>query len=179
MVDEIELVEYDPSWPRLFEQERARLEAVLPADQVLAIEHAGSTAVPGLPAKPVIDIFVAVRSIETARTTLVGPIEELGYLCWAENPDKRRMFFVKGMPPYGERRSHHVHVLEPTHAHWQRSLVFRDYLRAHPDEAARYHLLKLHLAERHRTDREAYTRGKDAYVLAIIDAARKANSAMS
>jgi GrpB-like predicted nucleotidyltransferase (UPF0157 family) len=173
MADDIELVDHDPNWPRLFEEERALLGRVLPADQVLAVEHAGSTAIPGLPAKPIIDIFVAVRSIETARATLVGPVEALGYLFWAENPDQSRMFFVKGMPPYGERRTHHIHVLEPASGSWQRVLVFRDYLRAHPDEAARYCQLKLDLAQRHHADREAYTRGKDAYVLAVVEMARR------
>lgn len=176
MADEIELVDCDPSWPRLFEEERALLKRLLPDDQVLAIEHAGSTAIPGLAAKPIIDIFVAVRSIEVAKATLVPPIEAIGYVYWAENPDQSRMFFVKGMPPYGERRTHHIHVLEPMSGHWQRVLAFRDYLRAHPDEAARYHQLKLDLAQRHHADREAYTRGKDAYVLAVVEMARNAEA---
>ena len=129
----------------------------LPADQVLAIEHAGSTAIPGLAAKPIIDIFIAVPSIDVARTTLVEPIKTLGYVYWEENPDKDRMFFVKGMPPYGERRTHHVHIFEPTSEFWQRALAFRDYLRRHPDEAERYQQLKLDLAVRYRSDREAYS----------------------
>jgi GrpB-like predicted nucleotidyltransferase (UPF0157 family) len=173
MADEIEIVHYDPNWPRLFEEERALIERVLPADRVLAVEHAGSTAIPGLAAKPIIDIFLAVRSIEMARTALVAPIEAIGYVYWAENPDKARMFFVKGMPPYGERRTHHIHIMEPSNAAWQRTLIFRDYLRAHPDEAERYQQLKRDLAQHHRSDREAYTRAKDSYVLAVAEMARK------
>jgi len=172
MADEIEIVDYDPSWPRLFEEERAALARVLPAEQILAIEHAGSTAIPGLAAKPIIDIFVAVPSIDQARATLVEPIEKLGYAYWAENPKRDRMFFVKGMPPYGPRRTHHVHVSEPTSDAWQRPLMFRDYLRCHPDEAERYHRLKLDLASRFRHDREAYTTAKDAFVEAIVRLAR-------
>jgi GrpB-like predicted nucleotidyltransferase (UPF0157 family) len=87
MADEIEIVDYDAHWPRLFEEERAALEQVLPSDQVLAIEHAGSTAIPGLAAKPIIDIFIAVPSIEVAKATLVVPIKAIGYVYWAENPD--------------------------------------------------------------------------------------------
>jgi GrpB-like predicted nucleotidyltransferase (UPF0157 family) len=174
MTDEIEIVDYDANWPRLFEAERALLEGALPPDQILAIEHAGSTAIAGIAAKPIIDIFLAVRSIEVARATLVGPIEALGYVYWAENPDKDRMFFVKGMPPYGARRTHHVHVCEPTSAAWQRVLAFRDHLRGHPDEAERYGRLKRDLAQRHRSDREAYTRAKDSYVLAVVEMARPA-----
>jgi GrpB-like predicted nucleotidyltransferase (UPF0157 family) len=172
MADEIEIVDYDPGWPRLFEEERGRLESALPADRVLAIEHAGSTAIPGLAAKPIIDIFVAVPSIEQARATLVEPMERLGYLYWAENPKRDRMFFVKCMPPYGERRTHHVHILEPANDAWQRPLLFRDYLRRRPDEAERYHLLKLDLASRYRHDREAYTTAKDGFVEVIVRRAR-------
>ena len=172
MADEIEIVDYDPSWPRLFEEERGRLESALPSDRFVAIEHAGSTAIAGLAAKPIIDIFVAVPSIEQARATLVEPIEKIGYVHWADNPKRDRMFFVKGMPPYGPRRTHHVHVSEPTSEAWRRPLLFRDYLRCHPDEAERYHRLKHDLASRYRHDREAYTTAKDAFVEAIIRLAR-------
>ena len=123
-------------------------------------------------AKPIIDIFVAVPSIEQARATLVEPIEEIGYVYWAENPKRDRMFFVKGMPPYGPRRTHHVHVSEPTSEAWQRPLLFRDYLRRHGAEAERYRRLKLDLASRYRDDREAYTNAKDAFVEAIVQLAR-------
>jgi GrpB-like predicted nucleotidyltransferase (UPF0157 family) len=176
MPDEIEIVEYDPNWLRLFEEERALLERILPADLVLTIEHGGSTAIPGLAAKPIIDIFIAVRSIEAAHTALVAPIEGIGYAYWAENPNKDRMFFVKGMPPCGDGRTHHIHVFEPTSEFFQRALAFRDYLREHPDEAERYHQLKQELAQRHRSDREAYSRAKDAYVLAVIEIARNGNA---
>jgi GrpB-like predicted nucleotidyltransferase (UPF0157 family) len=172
VADEIEIVDYDASWPQLFDEERARLVEVLPPGQVLAIEHAGSTAVPGLAAKPIVDIFIAVRSIEVARTTLVAPILSVGYVYWAENPDPSRMFFVKGLPPYGARRTHHIHVIEPTSEPWLRVLAFRDYLRGHADEAERYQRLKRELAQCYPLDREAYTRAKDAYILRVMDMAR-------
>jgi GrpB-like predicted nucleotidyltransferase (UPF0157 family) len=171
MADEIEIVAYDRSWPRLFEEERGRLARVLADDAILAMEHAGSTAIPGLAAKPIIDIFVAVPSIGVARTTLVEPIKALGYVYWEENPDKDRMFFVKGMPPYGERRTHHVHIFEPTSEFRQRALTFRDYLRDHSDEAERYEQLKRHLAIQHSSDREAYSRAKDEFVKAVVQKA--------
>lgn len=176
MADEIELVAYDPGWPRLFDEERALLERVLPIDPILAIEHAGSTAIPGLAAKPIIDIFIAVGSIEVAQATLVEPIQAIGYVYWAENPDRDRMFFVKGMPPYGERRTHHIHIFEATSEIWQRALTFRDYLRSHADEAERYRQLKQGLAQQYRSDREAYSRAKDTYVLAVVEMARKGNA---
>ena len=83
------------------------------------------------------------------------------------------MFFVRGMPPFGPKRSHHVHVqTEPDGEMWQR-LAFRDYLRAHPEEAATYERLKRRLADEHRTDREAYTDAKSAYVEAVMRKAIK------
>ncbi len=133
----------------------------------MALEHFGSTAIPGLAAKPIIDILVAVRSLAVARATFVEPLRTLGYVFWAENPKTDRLFFVKGMPPYGERRTHHVHVAEPTAEPWLR-LPFRDYLRAHRQEAQRYERLKRELALRHRTDREAYTDAKSAYVDEVL-----------
>ena len=134
---------------------------------IVGIEHFGSTAVPGLAAKPIIDILIAVRSLARAKITMIEPILALGYVYWSENPKTDRMFFVKGMPPYGERRTHHVHITEPDGEMWQRRLAFRDYLRANPDEARRYEALKRDLAARFPADREAYTGAKTGTVEAI------------
>ena len=82
------------------------------------------------------------------------------------------MFFVKGMPPFGSRRSHHVHVAEPSGEMWQR-LAFRDYLRTHPEEAETYERLKRRLASAHQTDREAYAEAKSAYVESVMRKATK------
>jgi GrpB-like predicted nucleotidyltransferase (UPF0157 family) len=166
-MDDVELVAYDPDWPGLFALEAERLRAVLDPAQVLGIEHFGSTAVPGLIAKPIIDILIAVCSLARAKAEAVAPILSLGYVYWEDNPGPDRMFFVKGMPPYGTRRTHHVHITEPAGEMWQRRLAFRDYLRAHPDEAQRYAALKRDLAQRYPTDREAYTDAKTDYVEAV------------
>jgi GrpB-like predicted nucleotidyltransferase (UPF0157 family) len=85
------------------------------------------------------------------------------------------MFFVKGMPPYGERRTHHIHIFEPTSEFWQRAIAFRDHLRRHADEAERYQQLKHDLAVQYRSDREAYSRAKDKYVKAVVHRADAAN----
>jgi GrpB-like predicted nucleotidyltransferase (UPF0157 family) len=148
----------------LFIAEVERLWTVLDPDQVLGIEHFGSTAVPGLAAKPIIDILIAVGSLARAKDTLVRPIATLGYLYWPENPKPDRMFFVKGMPPYGERRTHHVHITEPDGEMWRRRLPFRDYLLAHRDEARRYEALKYDLAARFPGDRDGYTDAKTEFV---------------
>jgi GrpB-like predicted nucleotidyltransferase (UPF0157 family) len=134
-MDEVEIVAYDPRWPAMFAEEALLLRRALDDGLVVGVEHFGSTAIPGMAAKPIIDILVAVRSLAAARTTVIDPLQRLGYVFWAENPKTDRMFFVKGMPPYGARRTHHVHITEPAGEPWS-NLLFRDYLRAHPDEAS-------------------------------------------
>ncbi|MBD2536808.1 GrpB family protein [Nostoc flagelliforme FACHB-838] len=169
-MDEIEIVEYDPCWPTLFEEEAARIFAALGNDKVIAIEHFGSTAIPGLAAKPVIDLMVGVHSIEAAKP-IIPLLEALEYIYWPDDPRPGRMFFVKGMPPYGKRRTHHVHVVEAYSEFWER-LLFRDYLLTHPEEAKRYEVLKRNLAERFQKDREGYTNGKSIYIQMVLEKAR-------
>jgi GrpB-like predicted nucleotidyltransferase (UPF0157 family) len=171
-MDGVEIVNYDPRWPALFDEEAKRLRAVLDPSSIVGLEHFGSTAVPGLSAKPIIDILIAVRSLADAQATFVEALRHLDYVYWADNPISDRMFFVKGMPPFGSRRSHHVHVTEPDGEMWQR-LAFRDYLRAHPEEVRTYERLKRRLAAEHPTDREAYTDAKSAYVESVMRKAMK------
>ena len=166
-MDEVEIVDYDPRWPLLFDEEAKRLRAVLDPSLIIGLEHFGSTAIPGLSAKPIIDILIAVRSLSAAQVTFAEALRRLDYVYWADNPKKDRMFFVKGMPPFGSKRSHHVHVTEPHGEMWQR-LAFRDYLRAHPEEAETYGRLKKRLAAEHQTDREVYTDAKSAYVASVM-----------
>jgi GrpB-like predicted nucleotidyltransferase (UPF0157 family) len=171
-MDEIEIVDYDPRWPIMFDEEAERLRAILDPSLIVGIEHFGSTAIPALSAKPIIDILIAVRSLAVAQASFVDALRKLDYLYWADNPKKDRMFFVKGMPPFGSGRSHHVHVTEPNGEMWQR-LAFRDYLRAHPEEARTYERLKRRLLAENPADREAYTDAKSAYVEAIMQKAIK------
>lgn len=171
-MDEVEIVDYDPRWPALFDQEADRLRATLDPSLIIGLEHFGSTAIPNLCAKPIIDILIAVRSLADAQAALVEGLRHLDYVYWAENPNKDRMFFVRGMPPFGARRSHHVHVTE-IHGQMWRRLAFRDYLRAHPEQAGIYAQLKRRLATEHRTDREAYTDAKSAYIESVMRMAIK------
>lgn len=166
-MDEVKIVDYDPRWPILFDEEAGRLRAALDPSAIVGIEHFGSTAVPNLSAKPIIDILIAVRSLAEARASFVEALRKLDYVYWADNPKKDRMFFVKGMPPFGPRRTHHVHVTEVDGEMWLR-LPFRDYLRANPEEAGLYEQLKRRLAAEHRTDREAYTDAKSAYIDSVM-----------
>ncbi len=170
-MDEVIIVEYEPLWPVLFEQEATRLRQILAQKLLICIEHFGSTAVPGLAAKPVIDLLVGVHSLTLAKQVAVSQLEALGYSYWPDNPDPRRMFFVKGLPPNGPR-THHIHMVEPNSELWER-LLFRDYLRQHLDEAQRYANLKRDLAQRFTTDREAYTSGKAEYVQSVMQRARQ------
>jgi GrpB-like predicted nucleotidyltransferase (UPF0157 family) len=166
-MDEVEIVNYDPRWPSLFDEEAKRLRATLDPSLIVGLEHFGSTAIPDLSAKPIIDILIAVRSLAAARASFVEALRNLDYVYWADNPKEDRMFFVKGMPPFGAKRSHHVHVTEARGEMWQR-LTFRDYLRTHPDEAKTYERFKRRLAAEHRADREAYTDAKSVYIESVM-----------
>lgn len=173
MEDRVIIVEYDPQWPTLFIQEAARIHNALKGVSITRIEHFGSTAVPELAAKPVIDILIGVSSLEKAKDIAVPILAALDYAYWAENPDPERLFFVKGLPPNGPR-THHIHMAEPDSVLWDR-LLFRDYLRQHPEARERYVQLKHQLAAQYPTDREAYTAGKTAFVQSITERARQSN----
>ena len=154
--------DYDPNWPALFEQESTRIKNALGAF-TLAIEHIGSTAVPGLSSKPIIDLLVGVPSLEEANERCIAPIEALGYIYIPEYSSwlPGELFFRKGPPgPW----THHVHLMEPTHARWEALLVFRDYLRAHPEAAHAYAKIKHALAASSKDDIEAYRTGKNIFV---------------
>jgi GrpB-like predicted nucleotidyltransferase (UPF0157 family) len=162
--DIIETVESDPSWPDQFVAEASALKkALLPIEP--RIEHFGSTAIPNLAAKPIIDIFIILGEV-SVWPHMIALLSSLGYIYWAENPRSDRMFFVKGMPPFGRRRSHHIHVRTP--ADTIAELRFRDWLREHIDDAARYAKLKHELAERFNFDREAYTEAKANFIQQIL-----------
>ena len=179
-MDEITLAEYDPRWPDLFAEEAARIRATVGGDLILGIEHFGSTAVPGLAAKPIIDLLVAVRSLAEARERGVPALEAIGYSYWRDDPAPDRLFLVKGLPPNGPR-THHAHVVEPGVSHDPRlgeftftdRLLFRDALRNDREEAERYAALKRDLADRFPDDREAYTQGKTEYVYRVMQKARR------
>ena len=153
---------YDPAWPGLFEEESARIEAAL-GDQVTRIEHVGSTAVPGLGAKPVVDIQVSVRSM-VPRTAYADALVQLGYR-WALDPwtDEHEFF---SRDENGER-AFHVHVCGQGTEWEQRHVSFRDWLRDHPHDATSYERLKRDLADRHPRDPYTYTDEKSAFIRAI------------
>jgi GrpB-like predicted nucleotidyltransferase (UPF0157 family) len=155
----ITIVDYDPEWPREFNREGQAVRRAL-GNLAVRVEHVGSTAVPGLPAKPIIDIQVAVSKIEP-REAYVRPLERLGYL-FAPDPDSPDYHFF-GKPARRPRRFH-VHVAEAGSFHEQRHLAVRDYLRADAAAAERYSALKRELLTRHRGDRLAYMERKEQFM---------------
>lgn len=165
MSDEpIELHDPDGAWPLAFARERELIAPLFPTAPRL-IAHIGSTSVPGLRAKPIIDIVVLMDRLDDARPAIAA-LEALGYSWWRDNPDTSKLFLVKGLPP-APRRSHHLHIHDNADE-VQRHLVFRDHLRAHPEARAAYQQLKEDLAARYRDDREAYSTLKTGFVDEIV-----------
>ena len=158
------LVDYDPEWPTAFEEEAARLRDAL-GDRAIRIDHVGSTSVPGLAAKPVIDIQVSVASL-TPRSVVVGPLVAAGYRHSIDPIETEHEFLSSGYDEGAPRRVH-VHLCE-TGSEWERRhLAFRDELRRDPDAAAGYAALKRRLAAEHPRDIQSYVDGKDAFVREI------------
>jgi GrpB-like predicted nucleotidyltransferase (UPF0157 family) len=158
------IVDYDPEWPRLFEEERRRLRAALP--RAGSIEHMGSTSVPGLGAKPIIDIMVGVRDRAEA-DMFQKRLEPAGYLDVTPEPGETEWFYCLGR---GTRQLYyHVHLVIEGSRHWRRQLAFRDKLRADPGLAAEYDALKRRLADYHGEDREGYTEAKTEFITGVLE----------
>lgn len=155
----IEIVDYDPLWPRQFAEERELLLAVMGPWLRGSIEHVGSTAVPGLRAKPVIDIMAGVESLPASRDA-IGVLGRLGYLYWPYKDDLMHWF----CKPSADYRTHHLHLVPVGSSTWMDRLAFRDRLRADASARLEYAALKDELAKRHRNDREAYTEAKAGFV---------------
>jgi GrpB-like predicted nucleotidyltransferase (UPF0157 family) len=159
----LRIVDYDPGWPAEFERERKRLIQAL-GDLVVAVEHIGSTAVPGLAAKPIIDIAVAVRDLGHA-DECTPIIEDLGYQRHPAGDFEGRLFFrclAGGVP------THHLSVTERSTDFWRDHLLFRDYLRQHPDAARTYGDLKKRLAAEYGSDRAGYTYAKTSFIEKVV-----------
>lgn len=167
MADEIELAAPDPAWPAQFAAEAALLTETLGARAIADIAHFGSTAVPGLAAKPIIDILLTTPDLAAARAAFPPALTPLGYVFWRDDPNPERLYFVKGLPPFGPKRTHHLHVVPPA-SPMLAQVRFAAFLRANPETAAAYGALKADLAQRFRTDREAYTDAKTAFITAVM-----------
>lgn len=173
--EHVEIVSYDPRWPESFEREKGHLLAVLPGDVVGRIEHFGSTAIAGVAAKPIVDMLVEVSDLEAVKSRVVPILHSHGYdYVWrptsGDDVPPWYAWFIGREPATGVR-THHIHMVERGFPQWD-ALLFRDYLRRHPDVAAEYVALKLRLAAEFPEDRVAYTRGKTDFVRRVTLAAR-------
>ena len=169
MSETLEIVPYDLQWPSAFKAERDRIAAALSAIAV-RIDHNGSTSVPGLAAKPIIDIQVSVRSLPIE--TYAPALTQLGYVHVPHPDDSFCAFFHR---PAAWPHTHHVHVVQSGEDEERRTLAFRDYLREHPEVAREYERLKRELAPQHSardfSSRQAYADAKTAFVRRVTERA--------
>jgi GrpB-like predicted nucleotidyltransferase (UPF0157 family) len=159
----IRIAPYDPEWPAQFEQERAALVTAIGPWTTGGIHHIGSTAVPGLGAKPIIDILAGVRGLEESREC-IEPLARLDYMYAPFLPDEMHWF----CKPHPSRRTHHLHLIPADSRRYLDELAFRDRLRADPEVAEEYAALKRALAIRFEQDREAYTDAKSEFIHRVL-----------
>jgi GrpB-like predicted nucleotidyltransferase (UPF0157 family) len=167
---DVVVVEYDPTWPAQFNRERARIRAALAGSEppVVAIEHVGSTAVPGMASKAIVDILVGTAG-PVPFERFVPPLEMLGYE-FIGMPQFTESSFLRRGP--WRHATHHLHVTALGSAFWRDTLLFRDTLRASPGLAAEYVALKRRLAAQFPHDRPSYTQGKSEFIAAVLASAR-------
>lgn len=158
----VRVVGYDSRWPQMFAAEAEKIRKIL-GENCVAVHHIGSTSVPNLAAKPIIDILPVVRDLRLVDAKNAA-FEALGYECMGEFGIAGRRYFRKG----GDERTHQIHIFAQECVHdIARHLAVRDYLRAFPQEAAAYGDLKMRLAQQYSEDIEGYCDGKDAFVKAL------------
>ena len=164
------IAEYNPLWPVLFQGESNRIRAVI-GDWIAAIEHVGSTAVPGLGAKPIIDIMVGIHQLGSAGEC-VGSLGGIGYEYVPEYEEEipERRYYRKGPP---QDRISHLHMVEAGSDFWIRLLLFRNFLRKHPEVAGEYCRLKKELAGRYAVEHRAYTDAKTPFIESVVTRARE------
>jgi GrpB-like predicted nucleotidyltransferase (UPF0157 family) len=166
-VHPVEIFDYDEEWPLEFEKEKANIMSVI-SRRIVAIEHIGSTAVHGLCAKPIIDIMVGIRRLADAEHC-IAPLGSIGYEYVPEYeasiPERR--YFRKG-PSEKPNKHFHLHMVEHGGGIWKKQLLFRNYLRTHPEAAQQYCELKKKLAAKYRLNREAYTDAKTEFIESIV-----------
>jgi GrpB-like predicted nucleotidyltransferase (UPF0157 family) len=173
--EHVAIVPYDPKWPQMFRDERKHLLSCLPRDLVGRIEHFGSTAVPGLAAKPIVDMLVEVTSLDETREKVPPILEPHGYdyfwrPTWDDGKPPFYAWFIKR--DANGSRTHHIHMVESHFEHWDR-LLFRDCLIERPDVAKEYASLKTALSETHEDDRVAYTKAKTDFIVRATTMARE------
>jgi len=159
----VQVVPYDPEWPQLFQEEKTRLEVAL-GNATHDIEHVGSTSIPGLAAKPIIDMIASVDDLKDYKK-LITSLESLDYEFMPERVFEDRVFFPKGPR---ENRTHHLSLVVKNSPGWHDPIQFRDYLISHEDARSAYQTLKQKLAAKYPSDRSRYTQAKEAAMASIM-----------
>ena len=176
--EKVDIEPYNSMWPFMFKDEKRNLLLNLPNDLINRVEHFGSTAVPGLSAKPIIDMLVEVTSLEKTRNEVAPILESQGYdyfwrPTWGDDIPPFYAWFIKR--DINGVRTHHIHMIEDSASfleHWDR-LFFRDYLIEHPEIAREYKEIKLSLSNRFQNDRIAYTKSKTEFIQRITQIAKE------
>lgn len=161
--EQIHIHPYNPVWPSMFEKEKKLVETTLKEWIIGGVHHVGSTSIPGISAKPIIDIMVGVNNLEKAQAC-IPLLDTIHYSFFPYKPEYMHWF----CKPSLEHRTHHLYLMEPTSNEWRARLAFRDYLRSHPQEKREYETLKKKLAEQFIDDREGYTDAKTEYIKKIV-----------
>lgn len=164
----VELEEYNERWKEEFEKEKKLLKEVLKEDAI-EIEHVGSTAIPGLKAKPIIDIAIAVKELDVA-LKYAETLEKKGYHFRGNAGVEGRYFFAKGPE---DNRTHYLHIEPINSSNWETHVLYKRYLLEHPEVIREYEKLKEELAEKFENDRKQYTAGKNEFIQNILEKARK------
>lgn len=164
----VELISYKPIWKKLYKKEEKLLLKTLGKD-VLDIQHVGSTSVPGVKSKLIIDIAVGIKSLKIG-ARFIGPLKKLNYECMGNAGVRGRLFFAKGSK---KNRTHYLHVEKLNSRNWINHIIFRDYLREHKKAVKGYNKLKERLAKEFRNDRDQYTAKKGIFIKKIINKANK------
>jgi len=164
----VKLLPYSPKWAEAFEKEKKLLSRILNRI-VVDIQHIGSTSIPGIVAKPIIDIQLAVHSLPEV-SEIRSKLEEVGYEYRENGSDDTQILFVKGSE---EKRTYYLHISELESSQWQNSIGFRDYLRKNPKRAEQYSNLKKDLASKYSSYRDKYTASKAKFIQETIELARK------
>ncbi|MBI2620836.1 GrpB family protein [candidate division WWE3 bacterium] len=160
----VRLESYNPRWREFFEKEKSALKQVL-GDRFIAAEHVGSTAIPSLKAKPILDLMLAIENLSDW-DWLKEPLSKLGYVfCRDSTQEKRRILFVKGPQ---ENRTHYLKVAEFNSDFWTEHIIFRDYLISNSRYREEYQKLKENLFDTHAVNRELYTKGKEEFIQKIL-----------
>jgi GrpB-like predicted nucleotidyltransferase (UPF0157 family) len=162
MAEKVVISPYHTEWPEVFSKLGATLRNAL-GDVALRIDHIGSTSVPGLAAKPIVDIQISVACFEPLDAYRI-PLESLGYVFRSHNPELTKRYFRE---PPGQRRTH-IHVRRMGSWSEQFALLFRDYMRTHSDDANRYADLKYRLAEQYGEDRHGYAEAKAPFIWEVM-----------